>query len=266
MPWWNAQRRKELAEKKEAEQRKKEEERRQQEKMLEEEKEAMLLEERMHRESKEIKHLNENDDLGEEKRHQDEELSVEQADSGKLQINERDTIGSFVGKDLQNKKIHGENISKMSIEEKHTDADKKIISKNKIEIKKVPSDNRRNIIPVHQVVNNQVCVKQDLNQIDIPGTSLNQDDQNSKRGKQCNVKNQIEIKKDKLNKESTKQKNVKQNSDATKHENNKKNCLNDKCIKIENKDVVKLNNFDSNDIIKTHTGSQSKNKIISVND
>lgn len=254
MPWWNAQRRKELAEKKEAEKKKKEDEIRQQEKMLkeEQEKQAMVLEEQMRKESEETKEPDDNNGLvGKvvENKHQEEGILD---DSRKIQVNKITTNEYHVGKDLKDNKIRLENINKVSIEKKNKD---KINSKNPIEMKNIPSDNRRDVTPVHQVMTKQVCVKQDLNQIGIKGTTLNQDDQNVKRGKLCNVKNSIQ------------HKNIKQNCNATKPESNKKNCLNDKCVKIENnKDVVKLNNFENNDIIKTHNGSQSKNKVITVND
>lgn len=262
MPWRNAQKRKELAEKKEAEQRKKEAERRQAEILKEQqEEEAMLLEEQIHKEPEETKHLDENGDLGEnagENTRQDEELLNEQKGSGKLQENKRNTIECLMAEDQQDKKFPDENIDKLSIKTKNIDVDKKNNSKKEIEIKKVPSDNRRDMTQVQQVVNNQVCVKQDLNQIEL---TLNQDDQNVKRGMKCNVKNQVEI-----SKEDIQQKNIKQNSDETKHEINKNNSLKDKCTKIENnKDVGKLN-FENNDIIKAHTGNESKNKIITVNE
>lgn len=271
MPWWNAQKRKELAEKKEAEKRKKEEEKIQQEKILKElqEKEAVLLEEQMHQDAEDTKHLNENDDLGgkvEDKRPQNEELLNEHKDSGKLQENERDSINCVVVKDLQDEQITVENINTLSTVNKNVGADEKHDCKNQVEFKKVSSDNRRDMTQVHQVVNNQVCVKQDLNQIGIQGMTLNEDD-DLKRGMKCNVKKQGEINNEKLNKDGIGQNNIKQNSDEMKHENKKIKCPNDKSINIKNsKDIGKLNNFKKNDIIKTHTGNQSKNKIITVND
>lgn len=257
MPWWNAQKRKELAEKKEEEHRKKAEESKQQVIILKEqqEKEAMLLEAQMHKKPEETKHLDENDDLGrkvEEKTHKDEKLLNKQKDSSKLQKNERDTNDCLVGKDLEDKNIPEENIEKLSIEKKKKDAEKIIYSEKQSDIKKVPSDNRRDA--------SQVCGKQDLNQVDIQGTTMNHDDENAKIGMICVVKKQFET-----NKEDIQQKNTKQNTDDTKDDNDKKKCFNDIVIKIENnKDVCKFNKFKNNDIIKTHTDNQSNKKSITV--
>lgn len=249
MPWWNAQRRKEIAEKKEAEQRKIEEEKRQEaEKILkeQEENEAMLLEEHIQKKPDETEQQNENDDFSgnvEEITRQGE-LLEEQKDS-EFQQKERNTIERLAGKDVQNNSVP----EKLEPIEKEIKESESIVKDNRqTEVKNVTIDSKRGT----RQVSNQVCVKKDATQVGVQIT-LKQDPQNGKKGIEIHVNNQVAIKV-----EANKEVEIKPYGDETKNDSNKKKNLNEICIKID-----KLNNFENKDIVKAHS---ENNKAVTVKD